>query len=75
MSVLGGDRTRKREKHTIIIIITNNHLLRLAILAHLAPEILIKGIEMVLQLRGIHLVFGVVGRVLVEIGKEDGLRV
>ena len=30
---------------------------------------------MVLQLRGAHLVFRVVGRVLVEVGEEDGLAV
>lgn len=30
---------------------------------------------MVLQLTGVHLVFGVVGRVLVEVREEDGLRV
>lgn len=30
---------------------------------------------MVLQLAGVHLVLGVVGRVLVQVGQEDGLRV
>ena len=30
---------------------------------------------MVLQLRGVHLVLGVVGRVLVEVGEQDGLRI
>lgn len=30
---------------------------------------------MVLQLTGVHLVFGIVGRVLVEVWEEDGLRV
>ena len=30
---------------------------------------------MVLQLRGVHLVFGVIGRVLIEVGKKDGLRI
>ena len=74
----GGGRKQPRKRrgaHTIIIIITNNHLLRLPILAHLAPEILVKSIEMVLQLRRIHLVFGIVRRVLVEVGEEDGLGV
>lgn len=60
---------------TVIIIITHNYLLYLAKLAHLAPEILVKGIEMILQLRSVHLDLGVVGGVLVEVGKEDGLRV
>lgn len=59
----------------VIIIITHNYLLYLAKLAHLAPEILVKGIEMILQLRSVHLDLGVVGGVLVEVGKEDGLRV
>jgi hypothetical protein len=63
------------EKLTIVIIIANHHLLNLAILAHFAPEILVKRIEMILQLAGIHLVLGVVGRVLVEVGEEDRLRV
>lgn len=54
--------------HTIIIIITNHHLLNLTILAHFAPEILVEGIEMILELRRVHLVLGVVGGVLVEIG-------
>jgi len=60
---------------TIVIIITNNHLLQLAILAHLAPKVLVKRIEIVLHLLCIHLVLGVVRRVLVEVGEEDGLRV
>ena len=30
---------------------------------------------MVLQLRRVHLVFGIVGRVLVQVGEEDGLAV
>lgn len=59
----------------VIIIITHNHLLNLAKLAHLAPEILVKGIEMILQLRCVHLDLGVVGGVLVQVGKQDGLRV
>ena len=63
------------KKPTIIIIITHHHLLRLPVLAHLAPEILVEGVEMVLQLGRIHLVLGVVGRVLVEVGEEDRLGV
>ena len=61
------------EEHTIIIIIANNHLFNLAKLAHLAPEIFVKGIEMILQLAGVHLNFGIVGRVLIEVGEQDGL--
>ena len=60
---------------TIIIIITHHHLLRLAVLAHLAPKVLVKGVEVVLQLARVHLVLGVVGRVLVQVGQKDGLGV
>lgn len=38
----------KKRTRTIVIIITDNNLLYLAILAHLTPEILVKGIEVVL---------------------------
>ena len=58
---------------TIIVVVTHHHLLRLAILAHLAPKILVERIEVVLQLAWVHLVFGVVGRVLVQVWQEDGL--
>lgn len=53
----------------IIIIITHNYLLDLAELAHLAPEVLVKGIEVVLQLAGVHLVLRVVRWVLIEVGE------
>lgn len=71
----GGFRIIIKQKLTIVIIITNDHLLRLAILAHLAPEVLVEGVEVVLQLGRVHLVFGVVGRVLVEVGQQNGLRI
>ena len=71
----GRNQEQRILKLTIIIIITHDHLLRLAVLAHLAPEILVKGVEVVLQLARVHLVLGVVGRVLVQVGEEDGLRV
>ncbi len=58
-----GGRTKKG--HTIIIIITNHHLLNLAILAHLAPKVLIERIEVVLKLTRVHLVLWVVGGVLI----------
>jgi len=59
----------------IIIIIANHHLLDLTILAHLAPEVLVEGIEMVLQLRRVHFDLGVVGGVLVKVREEDCLAV
>lgn len=65
----------KEQQLTIIIIITNHHLLHLPVLAHLAPEILVEGVEVVLQLARVHLVLGVVGRVLVQVGQQNRLRV
>ena len=35
---------------TIVVIVANHHLLDLAILAHLAPEIFVKSVEVILQL-------------------------
>jgi len=60
---------------TIIVVITNNQLLKLAKLAHLAPNILVEGIKVVLQLPSVHPALVVVGRVLVHVGHEHGLRV
>jgi len=53
----------------VIIIVTNHHLLDLAVLAHLAPEVLVECVKMILQLTRVHLVFGVVCWVLVQIRK------
>ena len=53
---------------TIIVVIAYDHLLDLSIIAHLAPKVLVEGIEVVLQLAGIHLHLWVVGWVLVEVG-------
>ena len=60
---------------TIIVIVANHHLFNLAILAHLAPKVFVKGVEVILQLRWVHLILRVVGGVLVEVGQEDRLRV
>lgn len=65
----------ERERHTIIIVIAHDDLLRFPVFTHLAPEILVEGVEVVLELRCVHFVFGVVGRVLVQVGEENGLRV
>lgn len=64
----GGLEKGNIGRRTIIIIIAHDNLLNLSEFAHLAPEILVKSIKVVLQLRGVHLVLGVVGRVLVEVG-------
>jgi len=68
--VRGGDRGL-----TVVVVVTHHDLLDLAVLAHLAPEILVEGVEVVLQLARVHLVLGVVGWVLVEVGEQDRLRV
>ena len=60
---------------TIIVVVADHYLLDLAVFAHLAPEVFVEGVEVVLQLRCVHLVLGIVGWILVEVGEEDGLRV
>lgn len=52
---------------TIIIIIAYYQLLQLSVLAHFTPDVLIKCIEVILQLARIHLVLRIVGRVLVHV--------
>jgi hypothetical protein len=60
---------------TIVVIVAYDDLLDLAKLAHLAPEIFVESVKVVLQLGRVHLVLRVVGWVLVKIWEEDGLRV
>jgi hypothetical protein len=60
---------------TVIVVVTDNQFLEFTIFAHFAPYVLVESIEVVLQLAGVHLVLGIVGRVLVHVGHEDGLRV
>lgn len=50
---------------TIIVVVTDDYLFNFSVLTHLAPEVFVEGIEVVLQLACVHLVFGVVGGVLV----------
>ena len=50
---------------TIVVVITNNYFLDQAVLAHLAPEVLVESVKMVLKLAWVHLVLGVEGRILV----------
>jgi hypothetical protein len=59
----------------VIVVVANDKLLELAIFAELAPNILVEGVEVVLELRRVHAVLRVVGRVLVQVGHEDGLTV
>ena len=63
------------EIRTIIVVVAYHNFLNLTVFAHLAPKILIKRIEMILQLTRVHLVLRIVCRVLVEVREEDGLRV
>ena len=63
------------ERLTVIIIITDHDLFDFSVLAHLAPEVFVEGIEVVLQLACIHLVLGVISGVLVQVGQENGLTV
>ena len=59
----------------IVIVVADDDFLDLAVLAHLGPEVFVEGVEVVLELGGVHFVLRVVGRVLVEVGQEDGLGV
>lgn len=59
----------------IIIIVTDNELLELTVLAKFTPNILVESVEVVLELRRVHSVLGVVCRVLVQVWHEDGLTV
>lgn len=60
---------------TVIVIIAHDQLLELAVLAQLAPYIFVEGVEVVLELGGIHAVFGVVSWVLIEVWHEYRLAV
>ena len=67
----GGATGRDGERGrglTVIVVIADDHFLDLTVLAHLAPEVFVEGVEVVLELAGVHLVLWVVGWVLVEIG-------
>lgn len=59
----------------VVVIVADHELLELAVLAHLAPDVLVKGVEVVLELRGVHAVLGVEGGVVVQVGHQDRLRV
>jgi hypothetical protein len=59
----------------VVVVVAHHHLLDLAELAHLAPEVLVESVEVVLQLRGRHARLAIVGGVLVEVGQQDCLTV
>ena len=60
---------------TVVVVVADYELLELTILAQLAPNILVKSIKVVLQLRRVHAVLGVVRRVLVQVRHQDRLTV
>lgn len=62
-------------KLTVVVVVAYYQLLELAVLAQLAPDVLVECVKVVLQLRWVHSVLGVVGRVLIQIGHENGLAV
>lgn len=64
-----------KEALTVVVVVTDDNLLNLAVFAHLTPEVLVEGVKVVLQLLRVHLALRVVCGVLVEVGKEDGLRI
>jgi hypothetical protein len=60
---------------TVVVVVAYDKLLHQSILAQLAPDVLVEGVKVHLHLLWVHLVLGVVGRVLVQVGQQDGLRV
>lgn len=60
---------------TIIVVITNNDLFNLTKFAHFTPKVLVESIKVVLKLVRVHLIFGIIRRILVEVWEKDGLRV
>ncbi len=72
LGVKGGKR-RNRDFLTVVVVVANHHLLHFSKLAHLAPEILVEGVEVVLELTRVHLVLRIKGWILIEVRQEDGL--
>lgn len=60
---------------TIIVIVAYDEFFDQPVLAQLAPNVLVERIKVHLHLLRVHLVLGVVCRVLVQVGQEDGLAV
>lgn len=72
---LDSGKGKARGMLTIVVIVADDELFELTIFAQLAPNILVKGIKVVLQLRRVHAVLGVVRRVLVQVRHQDRLTV
>lgn len=75
MSVRNRSFEQTYRTRTIVIIVAHHNLLHFTVFTHLAEEVFVKGIEVVLQLRRVHLILRVEGRVLVKIREENSLRV
>ena len=60
---------------TIVVIVANDNFLNLAILAHLTPEILVKGVKVCLQTLRIHLVLWVICWILIHVRQKYRLTV
>ena len=60
---------------TVVVVVANDNLFYFSVFAHLAPEIFIEGVKVILQLARVHLVLGIVGGVLIEVREKDGLGV
>lgn len=69
-----GER-RGKQKRTVVVVVAYYQLLDKAVLAQLAPNVLVEGVKVHLHLLRIHLVLGVVRRVLVQVGQQNRLRV
>jgi hypothetical protein len=65
----------RKGRRTVVVVVADYNLFNLAVLAHLTPEVLVEGVKVILQLLGVHVALGVVCGILVEVRKEDGLRV
>lgn len=59
----------------VVVIVANDELFNLSVLAHLAPYVLVEGVKVVLQLRWVHAVLGVESWVLVQVRHENRLAV
>jgi hypothetical protein len=60
---------------TVVVVVAHYQLLDKSVLAQLAPNVLVEGVEVHLHLLRVHLVLRIVCRVLVQVREQDGLAV
>jgi hypothetical protein len=70
-----GFDASKCGKRTVIVVVAYYKLLHKSVLAQLAPDVLVEGVEMHLHLLRVHLILGIVCRILVQVREEDSLAV